>query len=77
MALRQASLRVPIPNHHAFGAGFPEFTRFFNHSFLWKLQFGMNFPVAVRTQQDALVEFLAHLFPTTGVALAGNSEVFA
>jgi len=45
-ALRQASLRVTIPNRQAFEAGFPEFTRFYNHSFLWKLQSGVNFPVA-------------------------------
>ena len=25
------------------GVGFPEFTRSFNHSFLWKLQSGVNF----------------------------------
>ena len=42
-AFQQASLRVAIP---AFaGAGSPEFTRFFNHSHLWKLQ---------RIQPDAL-----------------------
>ncbi len=29
------------------GVGFPEFTRCFNHSFLWKLQIGVNFTMAV------------------------------
>lgn len=27
------------PSENIPGAGFPEFTRFFNHSFPWKLQF--------------------------------------
>ena len=29
--------------HYVSGAGFPEFTRCCNHSFLWKLQSGVNF----------------------------------
>ncbi len=32
-------------------AGFPEFTRFFNHDFSWKLQSGVNFTVTVRTKK--------------------------
>jgi len=38
-AIQQASLRITIPV--IAGLGFPEFTRFFNHSHLWKLQYRM------------------------------------
>jgi len=37
-ALRQASLRIAMPKRWCFGLGSPEFTQFFNHSRLWKLQ---------------------------------------
>ena len=50
-ALRQASLRITIPTLRRVGAGFPEFTRCFNHSFLWKLQLRMQFPMAVGAKQ--------------------------
>ncbi|HEY7544411.1 MAG TPA: hypothetical protein VID27_05995, partial [Blastocatellia bacterium] len=36
-AFQQASLRITMPIR--VGLGFPEFTRFFNHSRLWKLRF--------------------------------------
>ena len=49
LALRQASLRVTIPDHNDSGAGFPEFTRCFNHSFLWKLQLRLQ-PIALPTE---------------------------
>ena len=49
LALRQASLRVTIPDHNDSGAGFPEFTRCFNHSFLWKLQSRLQ-PIALPTE---------------------------
>ena len=35
-----------------------EFTRFFNHDFSWKLQFGVNLRV-ICTEQDTLIEFLS------------------
>ena len=48
LTLRQASLRITIPSTYVLGAGFPEFTRSFNHSFLWRLQSGMNLSMTVR-----------------------------
>jgi hypothetical protein len=53
--LQQASLRIPIPKLS--GAGFPEFTRCFNHSFLWKLQRCVSFSVVIHA--SAYIDFLA------------------
>lgn len=40
-----------MPKPKRFGLGSPEFTRFFNHSHLWKLQqSGVNFSMAVSTK---------------------------
>src|SRR5215213_7597132 len=59
------------------GVGFPEFTRFFNHSHLWKLQHScVKFPMAVGTQQDAFIDFFFHPLPTPRITLVGYPEVF-
>ncbi|HEX8146842.1 MAG TPA: hypothetical protein VF591_06660, partial [Pyrinomonadaceae bacterium] len=59
------------------GVGFPEFTRFFNHSHLWKLQHScVKFPMTVGTQQNAFVDFFSHLLPAPRIPLVGYAEVF-
>lgn len=48
--------------------GFPEFTRLFDHSRLWKLQHScMQFTVTIRTQQDTFVELSSHASPASSV----------
>jgi hypothetical protein len=49
-----------------FGAGSPEFTRCCNHSFLWKLQFGVNFPMAIGTKEHTFIQFLTDPVPSFG-----------
>ena len=57
--------------------GFPEFTRFFNHSHLWKLQhLRMKFPMTIRAQQDALFNFFPNLYPTSRITFMRYAEVF-
>ena len=59
------------------GVGFPEFTRFFNHSHLWKLQLScVKFTMTVGAQQDAFVDLFFHLLPTPRISLVRYSEVF-
>ena len=59
------------------GVGFPEFTRFFNHSHLWKLQLScVKFTVTVGAQQNAFIDFFFHLLPTPRISFVGYAEVF-
>ncbi len=58
------------------GTGFPEFTRFFNHSFLWKLQSCVNLSMTIGTQKCTFFKFLQNLVPASGVPFAGNSKIF-
>ena len=55
--------------------GFPEFTRFFNHSLLWKLQSGMKLTMTIRTENHAFIEFLSDLFPAASTTASGNAKV--
>ena len=73
-AIQQASLRITIPLWS--GEGFPEFPRSFIHSRLWKLHLiRVQFSVAVRTYEDALVDLGSDLFPRAGVTPRGDGEV--
>ncbi len=57
--------------------GFPEFTRFFNHDFSWKLQqTGMDFAVTISAQQEAFIEFSFYFLPATRIAFLRYTEVF-
>jgi hypothetical protein len=42
------------------GAGFPEFTRFCNHGFPWKLQSRVNLSVAISARVHALYSRLLY-----------------
>jgi hypothetical protein len=56
---------------------FPEFTRFFNHDFSWKLQPGVDFSVTVGTLHNALVQFKVHTYFTAAcstIELRRNSQ---
>ena len=46
---------LPCRNRDDSGVGFPEFTRCYSHSFLWKLQSGVNFSMAVGAKKHALI----------------------
>ena len=74
-AIQQASLRITI--QIISGTGFPEFTQFFNHSHLWKLQYPcMNFSMTVGAQQDAFIYFFSNLLPASRISFVGYAEVF-
>jgi hypothetical protein len=50
--------------------GFLEFTRFFNHSHLWKLQHScMKLSMTIGAQKKAFVSFFFHPLPTSRVSL--------
>jgi hypothetical protein len=72
----RAWLRITIL-HISRRAGFPEFTRFFNHDFSWKLQPAVNFSVTIRTKQNTFVKFFGNLLPASGVAFVRDPEVFS
>jgi hypothetical protein len=73
--LRQASLKVAILITTR--EGFLEFTQFFNHSHLWKLQHSsMKFSVTVSTQQNAFFNLLFHLFPASCISFTGYTKIF-
>jgi hypothetical protein len=63
----------PFRSH---GDGFPEFTRFFTHSFPWGLQCGVHVSVTVRAKEFALVQFFSDFFPAVRVPLARDTEIF-
>jgi len=74
--LFRAWLRITIL-HNKWRAGFPEFTRFFNHDFSWKLQPAVNLSMTIRTKQNTLVKFLGNLLPASSVAFVRDSEVLS
>jgi hypothetical protein len=57
-------------------AGFPEFTQFFNHGLPWKLQPGVNFPMAIGAQEYTFLQLLPDFVPTASIALTGDTKVF-
>ena len=62
---------------HERNLGFPEFTRFFNHDFSWKLQqTGMDFAVTIGAQQEAFIELAFHLLPAARIAFLRYTEIF-
>ena len=57
--------------------GFPEFTRFFNHSHLWKLQLScMSFPMTIGAQENAFFNFFLNLLPASSISFSGYTKVF-
>jgi hypothetical protein len=67
-------LRSGLP-YHLRDLGFPEFTRFFNRSFLRKLHTSVNFTMTVSAEHYAFIEYFTNLLPASCTTTAGNTEV--